>query len=85
MKVPALDTIFELEDDIRRTEQQLKVQRWAHGLLLKGVTNDPQTPWHKVSVSRIWYRIQRLRDWLRMRRHRQPPPPDGGSKDHIRS
>ena len=58
MKVPDLSSIFELEDDIRRTENQLKVQRWAHGLLLKQVQRDPVVPEYKLVLARLSYRLK---------------------------
>ena len=69
MGLPRLETIFELEDEIRRSEQQLKVQRWTRSQLLKAVEKDPRARWHKLAFARIWYRftklVDRVRKWLR--------------------
>ncbi len=56
--LPELKTIFDLEDDIRRTENQLKVQRWAHRLLLVEVKRDARP--YKIIVARLSYRLKRL-------------------------
>ncbi len=58
--LPELKTIFDLEDEIRRTENQLKVQRWAHRLLLVEVKRDPQARPYKIIVARLEYRLKRL-------------------------
>ena len=56
--LPELKTIFDLEDDIRRTENQLKVQRWAHRLLLVEVKRDARK--YKILLARLSYRLKRL-------------------------
>ncbi len=56
--LPELKTIFDLEDDIRRTENQLKVQRWAHRLLLIEVERDARP--YKIILARLSYRLKRL-------------------------
>lgn len=65
MPKPRLDLIFELEDEIRRTERELKVQRWKHKQLLQLLKKnaEQQEQYRSIRV-RTWYRLKRLLRYL---------------------
>jgi hypothetical protein len=65
MPKPRLDLIFELEDEIRHTERELKVQRWEHEQLLQLLEKNAhqQEQYRSIRV-RTWYRLKRLIRYL---------------------
>jgi hypothetical protein len=65
MPKPRLDLIFELEDEIRRTERELKVQRWEHEQLLQLLEKNAQQQEQYRSIRvRTWYRLKQLLRYL---------------------
>ena len=61
MNKSRLEMIFDVEDEIRRAERELKVRRWEHAHLVRLLEQSPQQHQkYRSLLLRLWYRLKAL-------------------------